>query len=191
MIKYFASAQEFQKELKVYLLDSPMVPELMASQKPDWIKMERIFGIPYLDSKDGFDAAKLGLCLAGFHNTTLKAGKCLCHIDNQPANILLKGNSFYFIDFSDSRIDFPERDVTHLLLFWAADMPHNKFCEYVTSFISMYSVFLKINPKNWQSCLQESIACFDSRREKFNKPGGKTTPEEQEKNRKFLFQYDL
>lgn len=170
-------------------MHSPLVPDILASQKPEWIKMERIFGVPYLNAPDGFDAECLGLSLAGFHNASMKGDKCLCHIDNQPANILLAGASFFFIDFSDSRMDYPERDVTHLLLFWAAEMEHERFCADVSAFLAIYAFFGTISSQRWQSCLQESIEAFDARRALFNKPGAKVSPGELGKNRKFLADY--
>lgn len=181
--KYFDTPLEFKAELKVYQLALPMIPKLIAYQEPDWILCNRIEGVPYLDSISELDFGLLGATIAAFHLATWQDGRCLCHIDNQPANILATSEGFFLIDFADSSRDFPERDITHLLLFWAADMPEKPFRESCSCFLSAYTSVLALSPKLWQTCLSESIVAFDSRRAHFQKPGGKNPAELQIANR--------
>jgi serine/threonine protein kinase len=184
--KYFDAPAAFSAELDAYQLALPMIPSLIAYQEPDWILCSRIEGIPYLDSVTELDYGLLGTTIAAFHLATWQDGRCLCHIDNQPANILRSSEGFYLIDFSDSRRDFPERDITHQLLFWAADMPQELLLARCNAFLAAYTAVLALLPKLWQTCLSESIAVFDSRRANFQKPGGKNPRDLQIANRHIL-----
>ncbi len=152
---------------------------------PAQITLQRIHGTPYLDLPEGFSPVTLAQSLAAFHLATLISGKCLCHIDNQPRNVIVAKDQVYLIDFSDSLVDFPERDITHLLLFWAADLPQDKFKSLSARFIEEYSQLVPLSPRLWQKYLEQSIGIFDSRRKLFNK-SGKNPPEIQTANRNRL-----
>lgn len=152
-----------------------MLPRLLEFQEPEWIKLERVAGQPYLDLD--FSAKALGLALADFHLATWDGDKCLCHIDNQPRNILANGKKFWFLDFSDSRFDYPEFDLCHLLLFWAADLPETQFETKLRAFMSAYNAKLPLRPKPWKANLLRAIECFEARRARFSKQKGKNPPE--------------
>jgi len=193
----------YYAELRVYQLSLPMLPTLLACHpssvaptdnpetgcelpnKEYWIKLQRIHGIPYLDMPEGFNPDMLAQTIAEFHLAALHNDKCLCHIDNQPRNILFSQNRFYLIDFSDCRFDYPERDITHLLLFWAAEMPESSFIPMATGFIDTYRQLIPLSALRWQKCLLQSISAFDSRRLKYNKHG-KNPIETQTANRNLL-----
>lgn len=163
-----------------------MLPKLLDYQiSPAQITLQRIQGHPYLDLADGFSPNTLAQTLAAFHLATLNKGKCLCHIDNQPRNVLEAKDQIYLIDFSDSLVDFPERDITHLLLFWAADLPQDKFNLLTASFMEEYSQIVPLSHQLWQHYLGQSIGIFDSRRKLYNK-SGKNPPEIQTANRNRL-----
>jgi len=185
--KYFASAAEFKAELRLYRLGLPMLPRLLRYQAPAWIVMERVSGMPYMDVTGTFDAAILAETLAAFHFATYNEGNCLCHIDNQPRNILSHLDRFYFLDFSDSRREYPEYDVCHLLLFWAADFPPEVFNEKLQAFLPAYNARLAFRPVLWQECLSRSIESFDQRRELYHKTSGRNPLKAVEQNRKKLF----
>ena len=105
-------------------------------------------------------------------------------MDNQPQNILLAGNKYYFIDFSDSRRDFPEVDVTHLLLFWAEEYPFMDFIARAGSFLNRYQQDITLERDRWSRSLKESIIRFDERRAKYNKSPGHS--EDSSRNRNWL-----
>jgi hypothetical protein len=173
--KLFTDKELFDRELRVYHLVPPHVPDLLSAgeteimgQKLYYISAKRIKGQAYLDQPN-FSAQELGGALAAFHAFTFKAGKCLCHIDNQPQNILLAGSKYYFIDFSDSRYDFPEVDITHLLLFWVEEYPFVDFISHAGSLLNRYQEDITLNRDRWSISLKQSITRFDERRAKYNK----------------------
>lgn len=173
--KVFTEQYLFERELKVYRLAPPHVPELLATGESEvmgqmlyYITAKRIKGKAYLDLPN-FSPADLGKALAEFHAFTCKAGKCLCHIDNQPQNIILAGNNFYFIDFSDSRIDFPEVDISHLLLFWAEEYRYMDFIAHAGSLLNRYQEDITLDSGRWSRFLKQNIVRFDERRAKYGK----------------------
>jgi tRNA A-37 threonylcarbamoyl transferase component Bud32 len=186
VVKHFSVRDEFYAEAYAYGLVLPMLPMLYEFKEPHWLRMERIEGTPYLDT--GINIPALALTIASFHAVTYLDGLCLCHIDNQPRNILHSPNGYYLIDFADSRMDYPERDITHLLLFWAADMPSTLFKSSCTSFLKHYTKLVALTNDKWKQCLEKSITAFDTRRSLYRKPGGKNAPEIQAENRLFLTQ---
>lgn len=188
--KLFTDKELFDRELQVYHLAPPHVPDLLSAgdaevmdQKLYYITTKRIKGQAYLDQPN-FSTTDLGAALAAFHAFTLEADKCLCHIDNQPQNILLAGSKYYFIDFSDSRRDFPEVDVTHLLLFWAEEYPFMDFIARAGSLLNSYQQNITLERERWSRALEQSITRFDERRAKYNK--GFRRSEDSSKNRNWL-----
>ncbi|MDD2229373.1 MAG: phosphotransferase [Candidatus Cloacimonetes bacterium] len=161
-----------------------MVPTLLAAEKPNWLRINKINGVPYLNEL--FDPTLLAKTIADFHISTLEEQKCLCHIDNQPANILMDSNRYYLIDFEDSRIDFPERDVSHLLLFWAADIATQRFIGILADFLKTYTELVPLSRSRWRECLQASISTFDKRRLLHNKPFGQNPLDNHLANRALL-----
>ncbi len=186
VIKYFSSYKHFQAELFAYQLNLPMLPKLLDYAEPYWIKMEKITGIPYLDELNNFQPALLAETIANFHWATLQNDKCLCHKDNAPKNILFCQGKYYFIDFNESEFAYPEKDITHLLLFWAADFPCEFFRSSVTLFLNTYLSILQLNSERWMTSLQENICLFDNRRKNFGKHSGKQLIAIQSANRKWL-----
>jgi len=148
-----------------------MVPALLDFCAPHWIKLQRVEGLPYLDTD--FDAKGLAESLAAFHLASFDGDKCLCHIDNQPRNILTTQDRFWFLDFSDSRREYPEFDLCHLFLFWASDLPGEAFAHKLESFITAYNAYLPIRKEVWGDCLSRGIVVFDQRRNQYQKPLGK------------------
>lgn len=188
--KLFTDKELYDRELLVYHLTPPHVPDLLSAndaevmgQKLYYITTKRIKGQAYLDQPN-FSATELGAALAAFHAFTYKAGKCLCHIDNQPQNILLAGSKYYFIDFSDSRYDFPEVDISHLLLFWAEEYPFVDFISHAGSLLNRYQEDITLERSRWSRSLKESIIRFDERRAKYNKSPIRS--EDSTKNRDWL-----
>lgn len=171
VIKYFSSESCFATELGVYNLNLPMLPKLIGFCEPNWIKLSRVSGTPYLDTD--FDAAILARTILAFHLASFDGVKCICHIDNQPRNILAEGDRFWFLDFSDSCIDYPEFDLCHLLLFWASDLPGGVFAGKLRAFLSAYDAGLAIRSEFWRECLHRSIEVFDQRRDIYRKSLGK------------------
>ncbi len=187
-IKYFDDAGAFQRELTVYQAALPSIPMLLdfgkAETYPHFIKAQRLFGIPYLDAPD-FSSQYLATAISGFHQATLaEDGRCLCHIDNQPKNILLCSGDFFFIDFEDARVDYPETDISHLLLFWAAQMEHPEFIEKTSAFLEQYQRVILLRAELWDTALAESISRFDTRRQEHGKGSG--CNELQDVNRQWL-----
>ncbi|HPS60823.1 MAG TPA: hypothetical protein PLE33_06125 [Candidatus Cloacimonas sp.] len=190
VIKCFSNPKHFQAELFAYQSGLEMLPQLLDYAEPNWIKMERIWGIPYLDNLMNFKPALLAETIAHFHLATYHNGNCLCHIDNAPKNILFCSGKYYFIDFAESNYACPEVDITHLLLFWAADFPYALLQSSVLSFIISYLSILKLDSARWHNSLLDNISLFDSRRYIFSKPPGKQPIDVQTANRNWLADLD-
>jgi len=185
VIKHFDDVVQYERELEVYESALPGVPQLLDHGRAHdlYLKIERIQGLPYLDLPH-FDAATLGKAIAAFHYATYRGGNCLCHIDNQPKNILLSDHDYYFIDFSDSYRTAPEYDLSHLLLFWAEEFESRMFCRMVSSFLSAYQLKITLDDKLWESAFADSVSRFDLRRQKHKTHLGKSR--NQDLNRRFL-----
>jgi tRNA A-37 threonylcarbamoyl transferase component Bud32 len=163
--KYFGNAAAFTRELRVYKLGLPMTPRLLACTGPERITLEKITGTAYLDgllNENG--ASRLAQTIARFHAHTREDGKCLCHWDNQPRNILDCNGAYYLIDFAESRISFPEDDITHLMLFWASEFTMAHMEELARAFIAAYTKTIPLDPERWRISLSRSIERFDRRR---------------------------
>ena len=167
-----------------------MLPKLLDYEKPNWIKIERIWGISYLDDLNNFKPKLLAETIANFHLATYHNGNCLCHIDNAPKNILFCSGKYYFIDFAESNYACPEVDITHLLLFWAADFPYALLRSSTLIFINIYLSIRQLDSARWQTSLQENIRLFDNRRKIFGKLSGKQPIDVQTANRNWLADFD-
>lgn len=203
--KFFDSIHEFQNELRVYQSELPNTPKLVEYSDVDPVNIciRRVWGTPYLDNPE-FPIDLLASSIAKFHLATFNISteqvatckvwnhksherQCLCHYDNQPRNILYDGLQYTFIDFSDSRFDFPETDVSHLLLFWAHEYGISTFTSHCLSFIHEYMQHLKLDAKHWHECLEHSILRFDERRKKYCKQAPIQPMGVINQNRIFLF----
>lgn len=185
--KHFGDPAMFSRELYAYELGLPMLPRLMSYTKPEKIVLEKIGGEPYLDRSFGpSEACRLAETLAAFHTATMNKGKCLCHWDNQPRNVINANNSFYLIDFAESRISFPEDDVSHLLLFWASEFTAERMKELAGAFIHSYTELLPLDHAKWRVSLERSILRFDERRTLHGRPGCHMDPRVASGNREFL-----
>lgn len=191
IIKHFSDPWEYRKEYAMYCLHLPMLPVLLDYEEDKSLKLQRIYGQPYMDNPNGFNPEVLAATIASFHLATLQDDTCICQFDNQPANILQNEEGFHLIDFGDSRRDYPELDISHLLLFWAADVPSVLFSNYCELFLAEYAKHLTLNDNRWRSYLDKNIQAFDNRRRLYNKPGGKNLPEIQLSNRLFLQNYSF
>lgn len=168
-----------------------MLPCLISYKENCQLTLQRINGQPYMDNLATFDPARLASTIASFHLATLKDETCLCQVDNQPANILQDGQRYYMVDFGDSIRDFPELDVTHLMLFWAADFPRSLFTDSCRCFLDAYIQYFTIKDTRWQYYLKHNIIAFDERRNKYKKPGGMNPPDIQQSNRQYLHDYSF
>ncbi|MBW6513599.1 MAG: phosphotransferase [Candidatus Syntrophosphaera sp.] len=163
--KYFTDPEDYARELAVYERRLPQTPALLDFSAPQWIEMARIEGTPYLDiGLTQKESSRLAKTIAAFHHATLDNGLCLCHWDNQPRNVLAAEDSFYLIDFAESRFASPEADLSHLLLFWAGEFPPPALKKLATAFILAYQEALPLAPTRWQLSLAQSIERFDQRR---------------------------
>lgn len=165
VVKHFADPEAYFRELGVYELGLEMTPRLMDFREPEWIRLERVCGLPYLDCP--LDTCTVGLLartIASFHLSTRNGQNCLCHWDNQPRNILFGNGKFHFVDFSDSRLAKPEDDLTHLLLFWAGEFSADRMETLAEVFVAAYQNFQPLHEDHWQNSLAHSILRFDQRR---------------------------
>ncbi len=152
------------RELYAYGLELPMLPRLLKFIPPDTLCLERIGGSSYLDLWQDDTPSILGDVIARFHQATYNGSEALCHWDNQPQNILLAEGVIYLVDFGDSRFAPPMADVTHLLLFWVAQMKFKSFTRAINRFLKSYHQILPLRTEHWRNHLQDSIQRFDQRR---------------------------
>jgi len=167
VIKHFRFTEDFFRELEVYRLGLAITPRILEYRQPDWIALTRAAGKPYLDLEEGFDPASLAGAIATLHLARVESGFHLCHMDNQPANILYDGSRYTLLDFADSRMDHPATDITHLLLFWAEEFTPQRMRDYAVRFIFAYSKFIHIEASIWSDCLKTSRERFYQRRARF------------------------
>ncbi len=184
VVKRFADPEAYFRELGVYKLGLEMTPRLIDFREPEWIRLERVCGLPYLDCP--LDTCTVGLLartIASFHLSTRNGQNCLCHWDNQPRNILLGNGRFHFVDFSDSRLARPEDDLTHLLLFWAGEFSADRMETLAAEFIAAYRTIQPLDPLQWKNSLANSILRFDQRRAQHQRAAQHVAPEISETNR--------
>jgi len=186
VVKHFGNAVQFERELEVYRSGLPMLPRLLSFHRPFSITLERLEGRPYLDLLSLETVPLLAETIALFHRSTYAEGTCICHHDNQPRNILLTGKRFYLIDFSETRRDPPESDLTHLLLFWAEEFDPPAFELLCRSFLTLYLDRLPVEFHRWQRCLGASILRFDLRRALYRGPASRTFSPRVQQNRSLL-----
>ncbi|MBM4403954.1 MAG: phosphotransferase [Candidatus Cloacimonetes bacterium] len=167
--KKLTDPQALERELAAYRLDLPMLPRLVEFIPPDTICVQKIDGISYLDCWDAEIPAHLAETIAGFHLATYDGINALCHWDNQPRNILVSGAQVFLVDFADSRYAPPEADLTHLFLFWAAQMEFQPFINAVNRFLQVYTAMLPLQTQLWQESLAQSRSRFDLRRATYRK----------------------
>lgn len=187
VIKHFSNSEDFQRELDVYQKGIESVPTLLGFHTPQSITIERIRSIPYLDVKPYFSVILLANAISALHASTVIQGRCLCHIDNQPKNILATSKRYYLIDFTDSKVDYPEADISHLMLFWAEEFSLQEMNTFCTSFLQNYSVPIKLDGQRWTECMKSSIARFDERRRKFRSKDISEINPVSEANKEHLF----
>jgi len=170
VIKRFSDPEAFQRELRVYQLGLSCCPKLLDSGQEGWIIIQYIDGFPYVDARRSIDYYLLGKTLAGFHNATRAKDQVLCHIDNNPKNILLKTGQYYLIDFEDSGMAAPETDLSHLVLFWLGIIDPREIEPAFKAFIAGYRSLAPLNPELWLHALEHSRQRFVQRREAHAKP---------------------
>ena len=186
VIKRFRFPEEYFRELSVYSLGLEITAPLLERQEPDWIAIGRVEGIPYLNSDAGFDTALLARSVAILHGAVTDGKLCLCHIDNQPANILWDGHRYMLLDFADSRMDLPETDISHLLLFWAEEYRPQRFELLAKRFIKAYLAIRGLDPEAWGRCLEQSRTRVHTRRALFSKGVHKLPEDQREVNQSLL-----
>lgn len=172
VVKSFALPEAYHREWNVYRLKLDVCPRMISWLEPDSITIQRVPGQPYLDFGADMDVTGLADTIASFHLATYDGHGCLCHIDNQPGNILYDGSRHYLIDFSDAALAPPEMDISHLLLFWASEFPPDVFARLCQAFLRQYRLRIPIYSHLWQECLSASIARFDARRAMFRPDRG-------------------
>lgn len=186
VIKRFERPEECHRELGVYELGLEFTPMLIESRPLEWIAISKEAGIPYLNSDSGFDTVLLARTVAALHKAAERDGLCLCHVDNQPANILWNGQRYVLIDFADSRMDHPESDISHLLLFWAEEYEPELFGRLAAEFINTYHLLHPLDQSLWRQCLSRSRDRFYERRWRFCKALPKLPEQQRQANQELL-----
>ena len=186
VVKHFNDPTHFRRELLVYQKNLAVTPKLLEYDTPRTIVLERLDAIPYLDVQPRFPAQLLAEAIAVLHGSETDSERCFCHIDNQPKNILMSHNRCYLIDFADSKLDLPETDLTHLMLFWAEIYSPEIMAEICIAFLKYYIGPVKLQAPRWEHCLKSSIRRFDKRRRKFRPSHVCANSAQTEQNRVFL-----
>ena len=168
VIKICNSPKMFKKELYIYEKKLSFTPRLLDHDGKITLMLEYIDGTSIVDllQPDFKCVAKI---IATLHELENNAGKCICHIDNNPMNFILSKEQYFMLDFSEWEYDLPEKDLIHFLLFWASIYDKNRFKETFRTTIDGYRNIRNINPLEWELLIPEVIERFDRRRRKFNK----------------------
>ncbi len=186
VIKRFCAADAFWRELEVYQKHLAVTPRLLDNDAPHSITMERIDGIPYLDTSHRIPTKLLAEAISMLHNSRTDNDRCLCHVDNQPKNILLGKDRVYLIDFADAGMDLPEADISHLMLFWAEQFTYQQMETLCHGFLDAYHGSIPLSALRWTKCLPQSIERFDARRRMFRSQRPHPHPNQTLKNRELL-----
>lgn len=168
--KRFFDSDELKKELQVYQKQLPMTARLISAGGMQ-IDLSLLQGRPYLDTPLSFFPGLLGRTLAAFHQSGFDGSKCWCHWDNNPKNILLSEDltAYYLVDFAQLEFDFPEADLTHLLLFWIQHFNDEQLRRFTKLFINAYTLLMPIDKERWNQHIPLSIRRFNQRRIDFGK----------------------
>lgn len=169
VIKHFDDPVSCQKELSVYTLGLPVVPRLLADHSPVSLELELIHGCHFADDPGVFDPVILAKAVACLHGAFRQGDKCLCHWDNNPKNILISEGKVYLIDFADICIEYPEYDLTHLLLFWFGSVAEDTLRQAINAFVSSYRELLPIDAPRWNGAIPESLERFIGRRRQWGR----------------------
>jgi thiamine kinase-like enzyme len=169
VLKSCKSKAAFQRELAVYSNDLSITPRLISADFPI-LKISYLPTIP-IGEMEHPDFKKIARLYSILHTQTIFRTKCLCHIDCNPKNILYSktDEQYYLVDFSDSKYDFPEKDIINFLLFWAAIFSDSEFENCYTDFLTAYNLNAVINKERFLILLPECIKAFQERRKKFKK----------------------
>ena len=136
---------------------------------------------------DNPDPRKLAHLFSKLHSLEDKT-RTICLVDTNPRNILIENDTdrYFFIDFSDWKVDYPESDLVNFLLFLASMQNIKKFQKFCKTFLKTYILYLPINHLLFSSLIPQKIVIFDQRRVKYGKIE-KNLKSKQEINRKYLF----
>lgn len=162
--KLCTSARAFVNETRIYDKNLDCTPKLISALPPREIILQKVDGCPYMGHPSGWNPALLGQTIAHYHSSFYDGQKTLCHHDNQPGNILYTGERYYLIDFSETLWEYPEHDISHLHLFWAAEMPLDALCQAVTQFMDSYSDIMPLSTNRLLHFQSQNIKRFDLRR---------------------------
>ncbi|HNX00636.1 MAG TPA: phosphotransferase [Candidatus Cloacimonadota bacterium] len=154
------------------------IPKLISYDIKGILEIELIDGVRIIDM-DKPDFVAIAAMLDKFHQVQNIENKVLCHIDNNPRNYLYDRlhDKFLMIDFSDSRVDYPEWDVIGFLLFWASIVNRIRFKEIVKEFLTGYTISRLEDEKRFEYIYHQNIFIFDERRKKYNKQESLNNPD--------------
>ncbi|MCD4828354.1 MAG: hypothetical protein K8R90_02850 [Candidatus Cloacimonetes bacterium] len=168
VIKRFDDHEHFLREKRVYDAHPDFAPTLLSDNGSDMIIIERVPGIPLIEC-DTPDFHMAGGLLADLHMFQRHKEMALTMVDTNPRNFLQGSSRGWLIDFSHIALDYPEPDLIHFLLFWAANQPHDAFMHTCQVFIGAYRARLPLDPGRWLSALPAVIQRFDQRRQRYGK----------------------
>ena len=164
-IKCYSEPGPVARELIIYEMGLPMTARLIEATELR-LKTQYLNGKHYLDELELFFPGMLGRTIAAFHRATFDGSKCWCHSDNNPKNIILDWNltAYYLLDFEDIVFDYPEHDLTHLMLFWVQHFNESDVMRYKNLFLEAYTLLMPIDPVRWNESIPQSIEKFNQRR---------------------------
>lgn len=169
VLKHFSSPDAFNAEIRVYRSNLPMCPNLLNVKAPLWINLQKLEGIAYLNQAEGFDPVALAKLIASFHLNFMEDELTLCHWDNSPGNILACGERYYLIDFEESRYEYPEHDLSHLMLFWLEAFEETVFQQKKNAFLKAYQTQIPLSEERWTEAVNSSLERFIQRRKQHKK----------------------
>jgi aminoglycoside phosphotransferase (APT) family kinase protein len=187
--KYFFTKKAADHERAMYLRKLVIMPPLLGAGKEAalyyldiaLIECENIW------QASSPDFARIASLYAYLHNAESKNGKSLCQMDTNPQNIIydVENDRYYLIDFAEWDWQYPEYDLIHHLLFWAAASAQKDFSNIAETFLASYKAVNGIDASKWQQLFPQITQIFDDRRARYNK-SEKTSGRDNEINRNLL-----
>ncbi|MFA5498059.1 MAG: phosphotransferase [Candidatus Cloacimonadia bacterium] len=171
IVKKCRCRKEFENELRVYRLNLDFTPRLLSHNEETLeIEMSYIDGA-HLWGVNSIDFIALGDLFGKFHSSYKEGEMVLSHRDTNPRNYLydISSKKYYFIDFAESGLSFPENDLVCFLLFWGANCHPSEFDHIMVGFLRGYHNYIEMLDEDRTSLFREWFDDFDERRRVYGK----------------------
>ncbi|HPM00690.1 MAG TPA: phosphotransferase [Candidatus Cloacimonadota bacterium] len=164
VIKTFNSEEYYNRELLIYKLNLPYIPDMLEynsnpESEKQWIILHRLYGHnPQPGSLDDFQKALY--TLIRFHRDLKNLNLSFSHNDPNPKNFIIEDDKCYLFDFSDISQREAGYDILAFFLFTVDFL--NEDC--LKQLIEFYTSHFSFDYRICLALYDKSILEFDQRR---------------------------